>query len=227
MKEIFLHDLDSNNYFYDLIIDLAHSQFGKNELLARGIIASQMKDLPGPNEFKSRILKFNFPEEVNNQILNFRAFTPNVFVPGFSRKEKDLVYKLEPNFAAGQMIRRSEYSNGINIRLTHMTVITAFQFIISKLTKQSSAREFFRHIRNAAAHNGKFHFTKDVIDSSGELKKTAKWKNFNISPDIQGLQMFAKTKSDSEYFWGQGDFIEFLIDFQKIHPEILINTDNQ
>ena len=227
--EILLHELDKENFFYDLITTMAYSQFGPNELFSRGFTMGKHKDFPSYFELQKELNRFDFPDEVKEQILNIKTFTPLIFVPGFETKSGEKVYRMDPNSSAAHFNSDTRGVIDVNIRITHMTVLSAFDKIIKLIEKPSPVKEFFRHIRNAAGHNGKFHFTKAVLNkTSGELKETAKWRSFQIKASMQGIRLFPLNKKDNEAFWGQGDFVDFLLDFENHHPEIKseINTSN-
>lgn len=71
-----------------------------------------------------------------------------------------------------------------------------------KLVDESKIVEFFRHIRNAAAHNGKF----DV--RPGSLNKPASWRNKIISYTLHDKELFGD-------FFAIGDTILLLQDVEK------------
>lgn len=60
--------------------------------------------------------------------------------------------------------------------------------------------EFFRHIRNASSHNGRFTFQKN------EPKRKAIWKRLEITKDLDGTELFD--------FMAIGDIILFLQDIE-------------
>ena len=161
----------------------------------------------------------DFPEEVQQEIFRTRTLTPLIFVPGFRTKDKTNLYRMMPNNSAVQFVEEQRGLTTKNIELTHMTIISAWEKIMAFNLKDTSVWQFFRHIRNAAAHNGKFHFDKKVIDSStGELKQKAEWKTFVITPTLQGKHLIAKDKNDSDFYCDQGDIVEFLLDFENHYP---------
>lgn len=224
MTEKFLHELDKNNFFYDTIITLAYAQFGINELFSRGFFLLKMKEYPDRNNFVKHINEFDFPREVKHEILRTRTFTPLIFVPGFQTKDESRVYQMEPKFSAVEFVQEKQGITDKNIELTYMTIIVAWEKIQPFNPADSSVLQFFRHIRNAAAHNGKFHFTKKVIDNqTGELLKQAKWGNFEIKASLQGLPLIVNDKNDKSSFWDQGDMVEFLLDFENHNAELKSN----
>lgn len=70
-----------------------------------------------------------------------------------------------------------------------------------RMIDDSPILEFFRHIRNGAAHDGKF----DI--RPGSLKKAASWGNKNISYTMSGNELFGD-------FFAIGDSMLFLEDVE-------------
>jgi len=219
--EILLHNIDKNNFFYELITTMAYSQFGINELFSRGFLTQKLNEFPNQNDFLVEIKKFNFPPAVEQQIINFSGFTPVIVVPGFATKSGKKFYRMDPYYSAVRFLNDTSGITDVNIRITHLTVITAFEKIIDLTNHWSPVREFFRHIRNASAHNGKFHFSLDILNKqTGELKKNAEWETFKITSSNKEQKLFPLDKDDNDAFWRPGDFIDFLLDFENHHPEI-------
>lgn len=217
----FLHTLDKKNFFYDNIVTLAYSQFGINELFARGFLSYKLKEFPNWNDFVNDINQYDFPQEVKDQIFKGKTFTPLIFVPGFQTRDETTVYQMEPNYSAVHFIQDTGGRTQKNLELTHMTIISAWEKAMLANLEDTPVLQFFRHIRNAAAHNGKFHFTKTVLDTqTGELKSEAKWKNFEIKAAFQGLTLITVDKNDKTSFWDQGDLVEFLMDFENTYTQL-------
>ena len=217
----FLHTLDKKNFFYDNIVMLAYSQFGINELFARGFLSYKLKEFPNWNDFVNDINQYDFPQEVKDQIFKGKTFTPLIFVPGFQTKDETTVYQMEPNYSAVHFIQDTGGRTQKNLELTHMTIISAWEKAMLANPADTPVLQFFRHIRNAAAHNGKFHFTKGVLDTqTGELKSEAKWKKFEIKAAFQGLTLITVDKNDKTSFWDQGDLVEFLMDFENTYTQL-------
>jgi len=215
----FLHNLDKNNYFYDTVVTLAYTQFGINELYARGFMIYKIKEFPKRNDLINDINQYDFPSEVKDQISKMQTFTPLIFVPGFQTKDESKVYQMEPNHSAVQFIQDTGGRTKKNLELTHMTIIAAWEKIQTENLSDSPIWQFFRHIRNAAAHNGKFQFNNKVINNkTGELLREAKWGNFEIKGSFQGLTLMLLDKNDKSSFWDQGDLVDFLLDFENHYP---------
>lgn len=153
-----IHDLDKRNFFYRTITTLAYTLFGVNELYSRGFITLKLHEFPIRSNFEKEIDRFEFPLTVKDQILRTRTFTPLIFVPGFTTKDKSRTYQMDPNKSAVHFIRDTRGRSQTNLELTYMTIILAWEQIQKFDLHRSPVKEFFRHIRNAAAHNGRFNF---------------------------------------------------------------------
>ncbi len=225
--EILLHTLDKDNFFYDYITTMAYSQFGTDELFARGFTMQLLKQYPDPYERPRALQRYPFPREVQGQIVNVRTFTPMVTVPSFETKSNLKVYRMDPDHSAAHFVADTKGITDVNLRITRMTIISTYEKIIDQIDRGSRVMEFFRHIRNAAAHDGKFHFTSKVVDKfTGELKRKAEWNQFKITAQLQGTPLFTERKNDHSAFWSQGDFVDFLLDFENHHSEIKNTSAN-
>jgi hypothetical protein len=219
--EYLIHELNKENFFYQSIATLSFAQFGINEIFSRGFYLKHRIHYPDFNDFVTYIKSLNFPLEVQTEIFQTQTFTPLIFVPGFSTKDKEKLYRMMPDYSAVQFVDEQRGRTKINIELTHMTIICAWEKIITLNLSDSPILQFFRHLRNAAAHNGKFHFDKKAIDeTSGKLKRDAEWKTFRITPDLQGLHLIARDEDDKDFFCDQGDIVEFLLDFENHYPQL-------
>lgn len=220
MEEILIHKIDKNNFFYENIVTLAYTQFGINELFSRGFFADAVRRYPDYNARAGYFNSLGFPASVVDQLLRTRTFTPKIFIPGFTTKNGSNVFRMDVEASAAHFLHDTKGLTDKNIELTHMTIIVAWEKVLGLELADGPIFQFFRHIRNAAAHNGKFHFSKQVIDSNGELLKPAMWGNFEIKAAMQGKPLIVRTKKDESGFWDQGDLVEFLLDFETHYPEI-------
>lgn len=219
--EYLIHKLDKDNFFYQSVMALSFAQFGINEMFARGFVIKHQALFPDLNDYINYVNGLDFPTEIKQQILKTQTFTPLIFVPGFRTKDNSKVYRMDPDFSALKFVAEQGGYSDKNIEFTHMTIISAWEKIMGLNLADSPTLQFFRHIRNAAAHNGKFHFDKQVINqASGELKLKAEWKKFIVTPTLQDLHLIARSKSDTDFFWDQGDLVEFLLDFENHYPEL-------
>ena len=218
----FIHNLNKGNFFYSSITTLAYAQFGVNELISRGFMIKALSNFPDRDDFNKYIKSCEFKPDIEAEIHKTKTFTPLIFVSGFSTKDKQRTYEFSPNQSSIEFLNDTGGISSTNIKLTHMTILTAWEKI-SSYDLSGPIYEFFRHIRNASAHNGKFYFHKKVLNQKGDLIKIAKWKDFEIKGCINGMNLLPKTKDDQNAFFDQGDLIEFLLDFENHYPQIKKN----
>jgi hypothetical protein len=74
--------------------------------------------------------------------------------------------------------------------------------------------EFLRHCRNAAAHNGKFHF------ENGEPRHRAKWRNIELQSSMHGEPLL--TQPDGKGYLKLGDPIALLWELESSYTAITI-----
>ncbi|MFA6256810.1 MAG: hypothetical protein WCT29_00690 [Candidatus Paceibacterota bacterium] len=74
--------------------------------------------------------------------------------------------------------------NQISARILINGCYEIFKESSIKEITSSEVVEFFRHIRNASSHKGKFIFKKD------EPRKKAKWRELEITRDLNGSDLF-------------------------------------
>lgn len=86
-------------------------------------------------------------------------------------------------------------------------LITAFALTSSEYNKHKDEPHwlFFRYIRNAAAHGGRFNFTVSI--------KEAQWNDIVIDKSLQDSKLFKTNKHDG--LLNLGDAILFLLDIEK------------
>jgi hypothetical protein len=76
--------------------------------------------------------------------------------------------------------------------------------------------EFFRHCRNAAAHNGQFRFGR------GEPKHLAEWDRFKLQSSMHGTPLFGGKGMTG--LLGPGDPIRLLWDIEQAYPNINVEA---
>ena len=219
--EYLIHELNKDNFFYQSIATFSFAQFGINEVFARGFFLKHRVKFPDEKQFKDYIKSLNFSGEVEQEIFKTQTFTPLIFVPGFRTKDRTNLYRMIPNYSAVQFVDEQRGLTTKHLELTHMTIISAWEKIAALNLLNTPVLQFFRHIRNAATHNGKFHFDNKVIDkTTGQLKQKAEWKTFIINPNLQDIHLIARDKNDTVFFFDQGDVVEFLLDFENHYPTL-------
>ncbi len=221
--QINFSEISKENYFYSLIVILGASIHGLNDLYSRGMILKVKDETNDIDEYKKFFNQDHFEEHIKRDLKNFKTFTPQIFsfeCNKLNRKESYYldIEKFSKNLIDSDVLEIYEIHI---LSVIHITIITAFEKINKKSLKQSEVFQFFRHIRNAAAHNGKFHFTPNVINkNTGQLIFGAKWSDFEITSNMQNQNLFNSSKSSNDRYWNYGDLIDFLIDFENHYPEL-------
>ena len=225
MSEVNFSDLPKDNYFYETIATFGVSIHGMLEVVNRGLVLNLKDRSKNDDEFNSNIdqIPTEYPDNVKENIRNFKTFTPMIFDFQYSKTNSNSSYYFDVDEFSKQIITADleNLCGQLTISIAGMVIISAFEKISSRNLKDSDVLQFFRHIRNAAAHNGKFHFTDSVLNKkNGDLKKFAKWKNFEIKSDLQGKNLFNSSKSSNDRYWNYGDLIDFLLDLENYYPEL-------
>jgi hypothetical protein len=221
MTEQFIHELNRSNFFYENIVTLAYTQFGINEMFSRGLFIAAMKLFPNVHDRSNYFNSLGFPNDVIDQLNRTRTFTPKIFVPEFQTKDQTRGLRMDVETSAIRFYQDNKGITDKNIELTHMTIIVAWEKILPYNLPDGPILQFFRHVRNAAAHNGKFHFTGKAINPvTGELGKAAQWQHFEIKAAMQDQPLLVTTKIDQNGFMDQGDLVEFLLEFEQHYPGI-------
>jgi len=224
MKQLEFTDIQKTNFFYPLIATLAFSIHGMNDIFARGFILTVKDTVNSKDEFDLAVNTMPFSEIAKTELKQFETLTPIILAPEFHKKKSSDYIYFNANKSAKELPHPSLldiYNQTISI--AEMIIIAGYQKLMSYSPEDSDILQFFRHIRNAAAHNGKFHFTtgkNGTLDKNGSLKKNAKWADFIITSELQNKRLFNESKSSTEKFWDIGDLIDFLLDLENHYPEI-------
>ena len=225
MERINFSELEHSNVFHSLVSTFFISIHGMNEIFSRLLIRDLKANSKNDNEFYRLIEDntINLPSYVKNDLKNFKTFTPLVLSFEAQKKNSTQTIYFDIEKLNVEFMNFEQVYNHIN-KLAELLIINAYEILRLKNPNQSYVLEFFRHIRNAAAHNGKFYFTADVICSnSKELKKIAKWRNFEIKSNLQDYKLFNNKKVNDNNFWEYGDLIDFLLDLENHFPELKTN----
>jgi hypothetical protein len=73
-------------------------------LLSRGLFRKWHNDYPDRTDFENHVKTYSFPAGVENQIFRTRAFTPKIFVPAFTTRDKRITYQMEPDTSSAHFI---------------------------------------------------------------------------------------------------------------------------
>lgn len=218
-------DLPKNNFFYTSIANIAFSYHGHLEIFSRSFILSIKAESKNEEKYfkaiddATKIMKLS--SHVSKNLKEVKTLTPLLFAPEFHRIKNDETIYFDIDKVASKLLADGLeliYDNLIYI--AQMTIAAGYDKIMQLKLKDSEVLQFFRHIRNASSHNGKFFFTDAVLDSQGNLSKPAIWRDFNITSNLQNKPLFNKDQSNPNKYWDIADMIDFLLDFENHYPEI-------
>ncbi len=225
MKTVNFSEIDKSNAFYPLITIFFLSFHGILEFSCRKLIVDLKSYSKSENDFYESIdeIPINLPIHLKEELKKFKAFTPMIFSIEANKKMSADSYYFDLEKSLSQFESIEEVTKNINI-LANILIIASYEVLFEKNPRSNEVLEFFRHVRNAAAHNGKFHFTDKVIDKNkNELKKIAKWNKFEVKLNLQGYKLFNVNKTNNNNFWEYVDLIEFLLDIENHFPELKHN----
>ncbi|GGF76654.1 hypothetical protein GCM10010912_22210 [Paenibacillus albidus] len=204
MPEIAYQDIKQST-FYPLIMNYLCSVHGIFELSSRFLI-NLFKDsdkekidhmISGlvindktKEEFKNN---FNLTPLMGNQILTFSGTQPNVVI--------------DIDDLANQVL---EYNKDGFDYLFHgalyFLIINSYALTVDKHYSDDPLWQFYRHVRNAAAHGGKFNFNKNQPD------KPSEWKNMRLEASLNKTHLIDTI--DQKGYMKFGDIILLLLDIE-------------
>ena len=227
MKRIDFTELPKNNFIYPVVFTLAFSVHGINDIFTRSFILNFKKIAKNQVEYSAAVDRLYLSDSVKAQLKNVKTLTPLINVPEFRKKNSPDFYYFDVDQVSLDITpdKIVEVYKHV-VSLAENIIIVGYQKLMTINPKDSDVLEFFRHIRNAAAHNGRFYFKQGKngpLDVNGQLKKKASWNGFVIDGCLNNSLMFNVSKSSEDKFWDLGDLIEFLLDIENYYPEIKKN----
>lgn len=199
--------------FYSLVMSYITQLFGVKELLVRGLIGPRKVN----REEITRAANFphtdstssEYAEEARNKIEQLLG--PLELLSEFSRDH----ITVDPDEIARELVHNHAYLLPYYIRAAASLLVIAHE-----ITKDRSYRDngplwhFLRHCRNAATHNGLFHFR------AGEPSRPAEWGVLKIDVPLQGTPLFKG--GNGKGLISPGDPILLLWDIEQAYPNMTI-----
>lgn len=218
-------DIPKKNYFYSEIACVAFSYHGHLELFTRSFILNLKALCENQEQYEYAIEKatelMQLSPYVSKSLKEVKTLTPIILAPEFKCINNTKTIYFDANNVSSKLLEEGLekiYENLIST--AQMALSAGFERVMQLNLADSDVLQFFRHIRNASSHNGKFLFYRKVLDNDGNLLKSAKWKNFTITSDLKDKPLFSKKQFDKNKFWDIGDMIDFLLDFENSYTEI-------
>ena len=211
-----LDEFDPAKPFYSLVLAYMCQVHGLSELISRGLhraFEERMRKM-GPPSYMSR----------KQQVAIFLATMDEAI---HDEAEQTLMGGITTLFLPMEMQARcgdgvkwdvgeladTVFSDKYNATLRYFNRLTAGSLLVMAWDRipskhqASPVGQFLKHCRNAAAHNGSFHFKPD------EPKKPAEWRGTKIVRTLEGTPLF--TDPPRRGFIGPGDAVHLLADIEK------------
>jgi hypothetical protein len=181
---------DRSGDFYPLVMSYIVSLHGFMELTSRAVIDISKEivlkdpDILSQSEKENELYLSKFINAEKTPLLKNLSLRSNIDT--FS-------VEIDIDEIATELFNNNRYllENGLGTYSARMLLISAYEikkeFIFSKLLQNDELWQFFRHCRNAAAHNGKFCF------ETNEPKYISKWKHLEIKSGMHGEELFTTT----------------------------------
>ncbi|MBE3124225.1 MAG: hypothetical protein IMZ57_01015 [Acidobacteria bacterium] len=207
-------EFDPKKPFYPLVAAYLCQVHGLVDLASRGIC--QLFDHLDKKYAKSRLTR---EQKISILLKNINAGYRRAIERAISHEKPIMIFKPELLSSCGKSIGVDSEAladnvfNEPDVALEYFNRISAGGLLIlawtitGKKHNRDPLWQFLRHCRNAAAHNGAFHF------DPGEPKKPAEWRTLKIVRAMQGDCLF--TDPPKKGFIGIGDVLYLLADIEK------------
>lgn len=203
MMEKVPFNFDKGKPFYPLVVNYIALLHGVVELSMRGRII-ELKGMP--REAAEREI------EKHPKYARLLDSSPIQFPDLALRSEfQDNSIKIKTDEIASEFARNFIHILPFTMRPAGSLLIVAYEST-EQYHDNGPLWEFLRHCRNAAAHNGLFHFHK------GEPRYSAKWGKFNIEATMQGTPLFGDKITSG--LLGPGDPLRLLWDIEQAYPSM-------
>jgi len=208
-----VNHFDRGKPFYPLVMNYLIQLLGFKELAARGLIGA--REISVEDLQKATREPFDTADRaaVESALGGLQKLLGPLELKSEFQNDRIIV---DVDAIAEELIHGNhEYLLSFYIRAAANILVLAHE-----VTKDTSYRdtgplwEFLRHSRNAATHNGLFHFTH------GEPRRLAEWGPFRIEASLQGTSLFKDARGQG--LLSPGDPIRLLWDIEQTYPNIRI-----
>jgi len=203
-------EFDRSKPFWSLILTLNVTLHGNTDVLSR-VITKKIRKLNNDLSHSELVDYSSFDlNRFIDQGLTTELLEGGISLGSSVRDDINLYLEvLENEFDSYYLLLVADL---INIPL-RMLVISAYEITKDEHYSNDPLWQFFRHVRNASAHNNKFTFTKN------EPRYPALWRSKSISRDLAGTHLFnsdPSMKPDSKnFFLMPADILLMLNDIEK------------
>jgi hypothetical protein len=200
---------DRSKPFYPFVLNYIISMHGIIELASRGFVNL----LHGKSEYEVHAILSGTKLSVQNKMkfMQNRSTTPLLGDLQLACSFQKDAIKIDVNEIANEVVKEFNYLSPYIIRAGEMLLISAYEST-KQFKSNDTIWEFFRHCRNAAAHNGKFKFRKN------QPSNLAEWNNFKITNELEGTYLFYTPNNNG--MLKVGDPLDLLWDIEQKYPKI-------
>ena len=203
-----VNHFDRGKPFYPLIMNYLCLLHGFYELAVRGVILD-VNALPKNKikEFVTKDPQFDIERLIKSgstelpRPLELKSNFDGNFI------------KVDVDKIAREVTHNVAYLGSFMMRSAGSLLILAYE-TTHQFHDKGPLWEFLHHCRNAAAHNGRFHFRR------GEPRHPAEWGSFRIEAAMQGTPLFGDNKIHG--LLGPGDPIRLLWDIEQAYPSMRV-----
>jgi len=206
-----INHFDRGKPFYPYIINYISTLHGIIELISRSII-KKIEHLNGI-EIENFFREVDLRPDIKENFKKNRTTTPLIPLSLKSFFQQDRI-EINIEEIANDWFNNGHYLVSYQMKAAGVLFIVAYE-TTKKYNDNSPIWNFFYHCRNAAAHNGKFTFTK-----WGLKKLPAKWGQFEITKSSEGTNLFRIPNSGG--LLGIGDPIRLLWDIEQQYPQMRV-----
>lgn len=201
----------NGSVFYPLVSNCIASLHGNLDLISRGLINYiQIQNLD-KSQIEDLLSQLTLNEKYRVGFIDNPAKTPLIDQLQFISIVNDDKLIVNIDEISSLILQRNfDVISQLN-QAARILTITSYEFI-KQLKDESPIWQFFRHIRNASAHRGKFSF------NTNEPTKEAKWQNIEITKELDGADLFISSENKGLIY--AGDVLLLLLDIEEQYPNI-------
>lgn len=207
----------NSSVFYSLISNCIASIHGNLDLVSRGLINSIIANKFNKEQIELLLSTAKMKDDFKSGFVDNPSKTPLFGQLQFINSLNDKKFEIDIDGLSNLIFtRKFNPVDHIN-QAIRILIITAYQFT-KQYNDKSPIWEFFRHIRNASAHGGKFNFTYNSYEKKQEPVRKAKWHSIEIVGQLQGTKLFVEKPGVGLLY--AGDIVLLLMDIEDQYPDI-------
>lgn len=216
MSNTFLDKL-SGSVFYPLISNCIASIHGSLDITSRGLINEiQVRNL-NRNETEALLSSAKMNEKIKLEFLNNLVKTPLFGQISFTNSINEQKFEVDIEELSKQVFQKKFNPSHHIYQAIKILIITSYE-VTKEINDKSPIWEFFRHIRNASAHGGRFNLLFNKYEKKQEPVREAKWRSKEINESLHGTKLLIESPDIGLLY--TGDVILLLLDIEDQYPMI-------